>query len=166
VTSTVTKRRSDEATKGPAVLGAPGVLAVSTPQLKRLHAIGRQLGLDHEALRDAAGVASLKQLTRAQAAHFIDQLEAPHATPRVVNSPYADASKRQRQAIWAKLKQLHQQCRWSSEKCAGWLQRRYGIEHPYVAGLQSGQASDILDALDNILTKETAEAPRAPRRTK
>jgi len=155
VTTAVTKRRSNAVTKGD---------SVTTPQLRRLHAIGRQLGLDHERLRDAAGVASLKDLTRAQAAHFMDQLEERHGTPRLVNTPYADASQQQRKAIWAKLKQLHQECGWSSAKCAGWLQRRYGIAHPYVEGLQSGQASDILDALDNILAKAQRRSHEATNR--
>lgn len=128
--------------------------SITTPQLRRMHAIGRKLGLNHQRLRDAAGVSSLKQLTRVQAAEFMERLDAPHPTPRLVNSPHADASKTQRDAIYAKLKQLHQECKWSSEKCAGWLLRRYRLDSPYAPGLESGQASDILDALDKLLPKE------------
>jgi len=140
---------------------------ITTPQLRRMHAIGRKLGLDHVALRDAAGVSSLKQLTRVQAARVIDRLEAPHPTPRLCNTPHADASKTQRDAIYAKLKQLHQECEWSAEKCAGWLQRRYGLESPYAPGLQSGQASNILSALDIVLEKEThKQNPERKRRAR
>ena len=138
---------------------------VTVPQLRRMHALGRNLGLDHEGLRDAGGVASLKQLTRAQAHRLIERLQVGTAAKagivRLCNTPYGDASRQQRAAIWAKLKQLQQDCGWSAQKCTGWLQRRYGIKTPYADGLQIGQARAILSALDHTLRKERERVAQA-----
>jgi len=48
--------------------------SITTAQLKALHATARQRGLDHDALHDAAGVASLKTLSTADASELLLRL--------------------------------------------------------------------------------------------
>lgn len=129
-------------------------------QLRRLHAVGRKHGLDHAALRDSCGVRSLGDLTASEIQTYADRLgngvSRASRGPRLCNTPHADAHEQQRKAIYAKLKELHEDCDWPAAKCVGWLKRRYKIDSPWDKTLESGQASDILDALDKTLPKERA----------
>lgn len=142
-------------------------------QLRRLHAVGRKHGLDHDALRDACGVRSLSDLTASELRDQADRLgnvaaRAP-ARPHLCNTPHADATEQQRKAIYARLKELHEDCGWPAAKCAGWLMRRYNIDSPWDKTLEIGQAHEIIKALDELLPKERERVNRqdaeTPRKT-
>lgn len=126
---------------------------ITTPQLRRLHAIGKQLGLDHEDLRDACGVTSLKQLTHGSADAEIRRLQGfvdqRHRRPRLVNSPHAPASKQQRKKIHALFRQLG----WDRDRCRGWLLKRHDVAHHYDQNLTAGQATEIIKQLELALSK-------------
>lgn len=59
---------------------AADMAMVNAAQLKKIHATAREIGMDGDALHDAArgisGKDSLKELTRSQAARLIDRLNA------------------------------------------------------------------------------------------
>lgn len=64
----------------PALTTDPGT--VTPRQISALHRVAIRRGLDHEALREAAGVESLKHLSRAEASKLIRRLgggDLPHA---------------------------------------------------------------------------------------
>jgi hypothetical protein len=120
----------------------------------RLHALGNKLGLDHEALRDAAwqrwpGITSLKDLTPAQLRQFEGTLlhrarqseignpqsESPRLTRRVAPRgkrrpegviPLATAAQRGRIAKWIEL--LEQQQNWTANTVLGVIRRSLGQE--------------------------------------
>lgn len=89
--------------------------SATTLQLRALHAIARKRGLDHDALRAAAGVPSLKLLTIEQAGRLIDQWQQqypeqgradrrPARRPRAKSGIYKFSSDSQRRGIERRLK--------------------------------------------------------------
>ena len=136
----------------------------TTPLLRRMHAVGRKRGYDHEALRDLAGVDSLKRLTVRDALQLIERLErGANVAPvsdrpplRLVNTPHGNAGDQQRSAIYAKLKELHE-LGWSAGKCMGWLLKRYGLKSPWdkEVELTNHRASEIITHLTNTIAKES-----------
>ena len=120
-------------------------------QNRLLHKLAADCGLDHDALRDVAGVSSLKHLTVADARALIDRFKGEAARPRLrlVNTDLGDASRKQRD----KIHRLFCDLGWSRAKCRGWLQRRYGISNHYEDELETGVASAIITHLTNALNR-------------
>lgn len=108
--------------------------ALSTQTLRALHAAARRHGYDHEQLRGLAGVASLKQLSAADASHLLERLN--HGTPRLSEHPgSAQAHKRKRRQKGAiglmthaqrwKIESLRCQMSMTCEQFNNWLSQRH-----------------------------------------
>ena len=136
---------------------------ITPGQIKALHAIGRRRGLSHADLRDAAGVASLKDLSVVEASKFIDQLQLddhrqdwrPGDPDRAsARNIIRLATERQRNYIAS----LFDELGWDSDKAAGWLQRRHGIRDLAAGVFSSAAATEIIVQLEQALKKHRATA--------
>lgn len=145
------------------------ILHISAEQLRKLHAVGRELGLEHDELhahaRDAYGVASLKLLGFEQARAYIEHLEriaaaagkrpdarAHQRRVRPRRKPAADgvirpASPSQRRLILQLLDELG----WAREARAHFLANHgpqcSDIEH---GAFSSTAAGELIDQLNRI----------------
>lgn len=124
---------------------------VTAAQLRALHAAARRRGLTHEDLRAAGGVGSLTELTRANAARILENLNAdrpeptrrrPHA-PRGVVRP---ASPKQRGFIWKLLADLP----WSAERTRTWLRDTHGVSDVNTHPFSTATASALITQLQQI----------------
>lgn len=126
-------------------------------QLRRIHAIGREFGLSHDDLHDACGVTSLKHLTGGELMARTNQMELElqrqrrerFSGPRVVLSPYGDASYAQRAAI----DKLFGALRWPRAERRGWLQKRFDMLNHWSGPLTNGTAHEIISQLGRALHK-------------
>lgn len=131
---------------------------ITTPQLRMLHALAKRRGLTHEDLRDVAGVGSLKDLTRAEAARVIDRLDADRPEP-----PRRRARTRAANVIrQASIYQVNMLCAlahdlgWESERRDGWLHKRHGIASLAARLFSSRTASEAITQLQQALRKHAA----------
>ena len=134
---------------------------ITPGQIKALHAIGRRRGLSHADLRDAAGVASLKDLSVVEAATFIDQLQLddhrrdwqPRRPDRAkARNVIRPVSERQRNRIAGLFAELG----WDDDKARGWLSRRHGIRDLAADVFSSAAATEIIVQLEQALNKHRA----------
>jgi hypothetical protein len=115
---------------------------VTTRQLRCLHALARQRGLDHDDLRRVCGVPSLKELGRSAAARAIDRLQDDRPDPP--RHPYrrgrrkfedgevraeTDATNRQR----CEIIRLFDVLDWPLTKRERWLRQRHGVDYADLA---------------------------------
>ena len=132
---------------------------ITPGQIKALHAIGKRRGLSHADLGEAAGVASLKDLSVVEASRFIDQLqlddhrqnwqpaEPDRAKARYVIRP---ATERQRNYIAALFAELG----WDDDKARGWLRRRHDIRDLAAGVFSSAAATEVIVQLEQALAKQ------------
>jgi hypothetical protein len=133
-------------------------MPITASQLRTLHAIGRRRGLTHEELREAAGVASLKQLSVTQAAELIDRLQVqdhrrdwqPDEPDRAPRGVIRNATARQR----AYISHLIEQLGWDAEKAADWLRERHGIRDLAGGVFLSKTASEAVYQLEQAVLKD------------
>lgn len=136
-----------------------------TAALRRLHAVGKRLGLTHEDLRAAVGVASLAAASADELRAAANRLEferprkAAPRRPRLQPGTIRPATDRQRTYLAALLAQTG----WGLQRSHGWLFRHYQIrsvgEDPYT----STTAHRIISALQEVVRKAQTrtEAPHA-----
>ncbi len=132
---------------------------ITSGQVRALHAIGRARGLDHEALRDAAGVESLTHLSVTEAARLIERLQTKsHRRDWSPGEPPDRASARgvirlatERQRNY--IAYLFDQLGWDAEKAAGWLQKRHGIRDVAGGTFSARAASEAITQLEHAALK-------------
>jgi len=136
---------------------------ITPGQIKALHAIGRRRGLSHADLREAAGVASLKDLSVVEASRFLDQLQLDdHKVNWRAGDPDRAsarnvirlATERQRNYIAS----LFDELGWETDKAAGWLRRRHGIRDLAAGVFSSAAATELIVQLEQALKKHRAAA--------
>lgn len=119
--------------------------------MQRLHAVAAKRGFGHDALREQCGVQSLAELSEAQLLTHIQRLEGRPYRPRLVRSPHAPATDRQRRKIHALFAKLD----WTLPKTQGWMGGRYGIgslwhdDPKFTVAI----ASDMIAALEQAISK-------------
>jgi len=136
---------------------------ITTGQLRALHAIGRRRGMNHEALRDVAGVESLKDLSVTKAARLIERLqteshrrdftrgEPDRASARGV---IRNATQRQRNYVAYLIEQLG----WDGKKGAGWLRKRHDIRDLAAGVFTARTASEAVYQLEHAALKASQAA--------
>lgn len=144
---------------------------ITTAQIRHLHTFG----LSHDDLRFAAGVQSLKQLTRRQAMDLIDRLKSDRPDGGAEVSRRArrgrsavgvikPASARQRSFI----RHLLRDCGWPLEHCRAWMRQRWEVDLDGLdaAPLSAGRAARIIGALQqaraNVMRHRGDSPPPVP----
>ena len=143
----------------PAAVRKPPLKPISGAQLRALHAIARRRGLSHADLGEAAGVASLKDLSVVEASRFIDQLQLDdhrqnwqpgdpdRASARNVIRP---ATERQRTYLTV----LFEQLGWSDDKARAWLLKRHSIRDLHSGVFSAAAATAAIVQLEHALRKD------------
>lgn len=153
--------------------------AISSSQMRALHAQARKCDLDHDALRGLAQqgfrVDSLRDLSSDQARRLLDRLSSPREVavglppasdagsaapassrsrpPRLPAGCIRLVTREQRQALYALCRALRE-LGWTDAKCAGWLRRRHGITDIDAGTFSSSAASAAITELRHVLAAE------------
>lgn len=146
------------------------LMPISPDQIRALHAIAKRRGWDHAQLREAAGVASLKELSLVDAHALIDRLQFDDHRGRYTPPPpdratargtIRNATKRQRGYIASLFARLG----WDAAKAAGWLERRHDITDLAGGVFSTAAAKDVVVQLESALAKGGSESLQDPLET-
>ena len=136
------------------------LMRITSAQLKALHVIGCRRGLDHLALRELAGVASLKDLSITQAAELIerwqmDDHKRDFKPPEPDRAKARDVIRLATQRQRSQIARLFEALGWDVEKATAFLKRRHSITDLAGGVFSSAAASQIILELEAIRRNET-----------
>ena len=137
---------------------------VTSGQLRRLHGVGRRLGLVHADLREACNVNSLTELSRRSASAHIERLggsplrHAPGTKPRPRRRKAPGNIRLLRDYHRNQIEALRQELAWTHGALAGWLDRCFKTES--VDGLRTAErAGRAIYALTCIRDRRRDQSP-------
>ena len=146
----------------------------SVPQVKKIWAVAKELGLDEESLRDVVAASTqqrhISALTRQQARAVIDQLELlAGRTPNLGYSRRAGMSKDEQNdeviyivspAECDKIQNLREQLGWTEAELTAFIRKMYQRED--LRYLRQKEAHGVICAMESMLKRKADSKDEPP----